>query len=84
MRYFDGMISVELKYDLNETKKVLEQLPTFHLSGKPRRYRNLHQTPCHNDSTPPLHKKNAKNWAITDGFIHLSVGIESITDLRPI
>ncbi len=33
MRYFGGMISVELKFDLNETKKVLERCQLFTLAA---------------------------------------------------
>lgn len=81
MRYFGGMISVELKCDLNETKKVLERCQLFTLAESLGGVESLIEHPAimTHASIPQAERQKL---GITDGFIRLSVGIEAITDLR--
>ncbi len=81
MRYFGGMISVELKCDLNETKKVLERCQLFTLAESLGGVESFIEHPAimTHASIPQAERQKL---GITDGFIRLSVGIEAITDLR--
>lgn len=81
MKDFGGMISVELKCDLEETKKVLERCQIFALAESLGGVESLIEHPAimTHASIPPDHRKLL---GISDGFIRLSVGIEAVDDLQ--
>jgi len=81
MRGFGGMISVELKMDLNETKKMLSRCKIFALAESLGGVESLIEHPAiMTHASIPLESR--LKLGITDGFIRLSVGIESLDDLK--
>jgi len=81
MSHFGGMISVELKCDLLETVKVLERCHLFSLAESLGGVESLIEHPAimTHASIPP---EQRRALGISDGLIRLSVGIESIDDLK--
>lgn len=81
MRYFGGMISVELKYDLEQTRRVLERCRIFALAESLGGVESLIEHPAimTHASIP---KNQREILGITDSFIRLSVGIEALEDLK--
>ena len=81
MPLFGGMISAELKGGLAETVKVLENCRIFALAESLGGVESLIEHPAimTHASIPPDHRKIL---GISDGLIRLSVGIESVDDLR--
>ena len=81
MRAFGGMISVELKTDLQETKNILSRFNIFALAESLGGVESLIEHPAimTHASIPA---ETRKKLGITDGFIRLSVGIESLEDLK--
>jgi cystathionine beta-lyase len=81
MALFGGMISIDLKCDLNETIKILERFKIFTLAESLGGVESLIEHPAimTHASIP---KTKREQLGITDGFIRLSVGIESIDDLK--
>ncbi|OGT41809.1 MAG: cystathionine beta-lyase [Gammaproteobacteria bacterium RIFCSPHIGHO2_12_FULL_40_19] len=81
MRGFGGMISVELKTDLAETKKMLSRCEIFALAESLGGVESLIEHPgvMTHASIPA---ETRKKLGISDGFIRLSVGIESLDDLK--
>ena len=81
MSQFGGMISVNLKCDLDETKAVLERCEVFTLAESLGGVESLIEHPAimTHASVP---KEQREELGITDGFIRVSVGIEAIDDLR--
>lgn len=81
MRYFGGMISVELKASLEETVKVLERCELFALAESLGGVESLIEHPAimTHASVP---KEQRECLGIKDSFIRLSVGIESVEDLK--
>lgn len=81
MQAFGGMISVELKCNLQETVKVLERCQIFALAESLGGVESLIEHPAimTHASVPLQHRKLL---GISDGLIRLSVGIESVEDLR--
>jgi cystathionine beta-lyase len=81
MRGFGGMISVELKTDLDETKKILSRCKIFALAESLGGVESLIEHPAiMTHASVPLETRI--KLGITDGFIRLSVGIESLHDLK--
>ncbi len=81
MSQFGGMISVELKCTLAETKKMLERCRIFTLAESLGGVESLIEHPAiMTHATIP--KAEREKLGITDGFIRLSVGIEDVNDLR--
>jgi cystathionine beta-lyase len=81
MRGFGGMISVELKMDLDETKKMLSRCKIFALAESLGGVESLIEHPgVMTHASIPLETRI--KLGITDGFIRLSVGIESLDDLK--
>jgi cystathionine beta-lyase len=81
MRGFGGMISVELKMDLEETKRMLSRCQLFSLAESLGGVESLIEHPgVMTHASIPLDTR--LKLGITDGFIRLSVGIESIDDLK--
>lgn len=81
MRGFGGMISVELKTDLAETKNILSRFNIFALAESLGGVESLIEHPAiMTHASIPAEKR--KQLGITDGFIRLSVGIESLDDLK--
>lgn len=81
MKAFGGMISVELKCNLQETVKMLERCQIFALAESLGGVESLIEHPAimTHASIPALHRKML---GISDGLIRLSVGIEAVDDLR--
>lgn len=81
MRGFGGMISVELKTNLDETKKMLSRCTIFALAESLGGVESLIEHPAiMTHASIPAETRN--KLGITDGFIRLSVGIESLDDLK--
>ena len=81
MAYFGGMISVELKCNLIETKKMLERCRLFALAESLGGVESLIEHPAiMTHASIPLSQR--EQLGITDGFIRLSVGVEDSNDLR--
>jgi cystathionine beta-lyase len=81
MHLFGGMISVELKYDLPQTKRVLERCRLFALAESLGGVESLIEHPAimTHASIPSATRRTL---GITDGLIRLSVGIEALEDLK--
>ena len=81
MRGFGGMISVLLKTDLIQTKKILSRCQLFSLAESLGGVESLIEQPAiMTHASIPVEKRKA--LGIHDGLIRLSVGIESIEDLK--
>jgi len=78
---FGGMISVELKTDLNETKNILSRCKIFALAESLGGAESLIEHPAIMTHAS-LPADSRKKLGITDGLIRLSVGIESLDDLK--
>ncbi len=80
MRAFGGMISAELKADLDGAKAFLERTELFALAESLGAIESLIEHPgiMTHGSVPP---EVRAELGITDGFIRLSVGIEDADDL---
>lgn len=81
MHYFGGMISVDLKCDLEKAKAMLSRCKIFTLAESLGGVESLIEHPAimTHASIP---KAEREKMGITDGFIRLSVGIEDVADLR--
>ena len=81
MQHFGGMISVELKCDLNETVKVLERCKIFALAESLGGVESLIEHPAimTHASVP---REQREKLGITDGLIRISVGVEAVEDLK--
>jgi cystathionine beta-lyase/cystathionine gamma-synthase len=81
MSGFGGMISVQLKMNLNETVRALEKFQIFTLAESLGGVESLIEHPAimTHASIPEVEREKL---GITDGFIRLSVGIENVNDLR--
>ena len=81
MKYFGGMISVELKTDLKGTLNMLERCHLFALAESLGGVESLIEHPAimTHASVP---KEQREKLGIKDNFIRLSVGIEAIEDLK--
>lgn len=81
MRAFGGMITVELKCNLQETANMLERCHIFALAESLGGVESLIEHPAimTHASIPADHRKLL---GISDGLIRLSVGIEAVEDLR--
>lgn len=81
MAYFGGMISIALKCDLDDTKKMLERCKVFTLAESLGGVESLIEHPAIMTHAAVPHEQR-QQLGITDGFIRLSVGIEDIDDLK--
>lgn len=81
MRYFGGMISVQLKYNLEETVKMLERCQLFALAESLGGVESLIEHPAMMTHAS-IPQDQRVRLGITDGLIRLSVGIEAVEDLR--
>lgn len=81
MKAFGGMITVELKCNLQETANMLERCQIFALAESLGGVESLIEHPAimTHASIPADHRKLL---GISDGLIRLSVGIEAVDDLR--
>jgi len=81
MKYFGGMISVEIKGDLADTFTVLKRCQLFSLAESLGGVESLIEHPATmTHASVPLEKR--KQLGIKDNFIRLSVGIEGLEDLK--
>jgi len=81
MHGFGGMISVALKMNLAETKTMLSRCKIFALAESLGGVESLIEHPgVMTHASIPLATR--EKLGITDGFIRLSVGIESLDDLK--
>jgi len=81
MQYFGGMISVELKATPQQTVKVLEHCQLFTLAESLGGVESLIEHPgLMTHASIPLEKR--LSLGISDNLIRLSVGIESLQDLK--
>jgi cystathionine beta-lyase/cystathionine gamma-synthase len=80
MKNFGGMISVELRYNLRETLKVLEHCHIFTLAESLGGVESLIEHPAimTHASIPAVQRERL---GIKDSLIRLSVGIEDLNDL---
>lgn len=81
MKYFGGMISVNLKCNLKDTIKVLEHCHIFALAESLGGVESLIEHPAimTHASLPQVQREQL---GIKDNFIRLSVGIEALDDLK--
>lgn len=81
MTYFGGMISAEIKGDLQKTLRMLEHCHLFSLAESLGGVESLIEHPgiMTHASLPP---EQRKALGINDNFIRLSVGIEDVEDLK--
>ncbi len=81
MSQFGGMLSVELKCNLQQTVQMLERCQLFALAESLGGVESLIEHPAimTHASIP---KEQREKLGITDGLIRLSVGIEAIDDLK--
>lgn len=81
MAQFGGMITAELKCNLNETAKMLERCHLFSLAESLGGVESLIEHPAimTHASIP---REQREQLGIKDGLIRLSVGIEALDDLR--
>ena len=81
MKFFGGMISVELKCSADETVKMLERCHLFSLAESLGGVESLIEHPAimTHASLPP---EQRTQLGIKDNFIRLSVGIEALDDLK--
>ena len=81
MRAFGGMISVELKADLDGSKKFLERCQLFALAESLGGVESLiEHPPLMTHGSIPEAQRSA--LGIDDALVRLSVGIEDVDDLR--
>lgn len=81
MSYFGGMISLELKADITQTKKFLSACQLFTLAESLGGVESLIEHPgIMTHASLPEEKRKA--LGITDSLIRLSVGIENVVDLQ--
>lgn len=81
MKYFGGMISAEIKGDLQATLRMLERCHLFALAESLGGVESLIEHPAiMTHASLPATQRAA--LGIKDNFIRLSVGIESIDDLK--
>lgn len=81
MSHFGGMISVELKYDLQETLRMLEHCHLFALAESLGGVESLIEHPALMTHAS-LPQEQREKLGIKDNLIRLSVGIESVDDLK--
>jgi cystathionine beta-lyase len=81
MRYFGGMISLELKGDINYAKRFLERVHLFSLAESLGGVESLIEHPAIMTHAS-LPKAQRETLGIKDNFVRLSVGIEAVEDLR--
>ena len=78
---FGGMISVELKTDLEKTKSILSRFKIFTLAESLGGVESLIEHPgIMTHAAIPAETR--RRLGITDGLIRLSVGIEALEDLK--
>lgn len=81
MSGFGGMISVELNADLAATKTFLQRCQLFTLAESLGGVESLIEHPAiMTHASVPVEQRNA--LGISDSFVRISVGIESVNDLR--
>lgn len=81
MRYFGGMISVELNATKEQTLRMLEHCKIFALAESLGGVESLIEHPgIMTHASVPIEKRLA--LGISDGLIRLSVGIEALDDLK--
>ncbi len=81
MKYFGGMISIELKCTLQQTISMLEHCQIFALAESLGGVESLIEHPAIMTHAS-LPKEQREMLGIKDNFIRLSVGIEGIDDLK--
>lgn len=81
MTQFGGMISVELKSNLQETVEVLERCELFSLAESLGGVESLIEHPAIMTHASIPHDQR-QQLGIKDGLIRISVGIEALEDLR--
>lgn len=81
MHGFGGMISVELKGNLDSTRRFLEQVQLFALAESLGGVESLIEHPAiMTHATIPAHTR--AELGISDTLVRLSVGVEDVDDLR--
>lgn len=81
MQYFGGMISLELKANLQQTVSMLERCHLFSLAESLGGVESLIEHPAIMTHAS-LPKDQREALGIKDNFIRVSVGIEAIDDLK--
>ena len=81
MSGFGGMISLDLKYTLEETKNFLQRTELFTLAESLGGVESLIEHPALMTHLA-VPKEQRELLGIRDGFVRLSVGIENVEDLK--
>ncbi|MBX9742482.1 MAG: PLP-dependent aspartate aminotransferase family protein [Chthoniobacterales bacterium] len=81
MSGFGGMISIDLKYTLEETKSFLQKTELFTLAESLGGVESLIEHPALMTHLA-VPKEQREQLGIRDGFVRLSVGIEEVEDLK--
>ena len=78
---FGGVVSVELKADLQSAHAFMSKLSLFHIAGSLGGVESLIESPALlSHATIPREERVA--MGVTDGLVRMSVGIEAIADLQ--
>ena len=81
MKGFGGILSIDLKGDINSTKKFLENIEIFTLAESLGGVESLIEHPAIMTHAS-IDKKIRDELGISDTLIRLSIGIEDISDLK--
>jgi cystathionine beta-lyase len=81
MKYFGGMISIEIKGDLAATKRMLEHCQLFSLAESLGGVESLIEHPAIMTHAS-LPKDQREKLGIKDNLVRISVGIEALDDLQ--
>ncbi len=81
MKGFGGILSIDLKGDINSTKKFLENIEIFTLAESLGGVESLIEHPAIMTHAS-IDKKIREELGISDTLIRLSIGIEDVNDLK--
>ncbi len=81
MKGFGGIVSIDLKGDINSAKKFLENIEIFTLAESLGGVESLIEHPAIMTHAS-INKKIREELGISDTLIRLSVGIEDVNDLK--
>ena len=81
MNGFGGIVSIDLKGDINSARKFLENIEIFTLAESLGGVESLIEHPAIMTHAS-IDKKIREDLGITDTLIRLSIGIEDVNDLK--
>ena len=81
MKGFGGIVSIDLKGDINSARKFLENIEIFTLAERLGGVESLIEHPAIMTHAS-IDKRIREDLGITDTLIRLSIGIEDVNDLK--